>query len=73
MSRTPSRRWTPDELSLLRSQAYSLPVSAIAAALNRSVLAIRTKAAHERLPLQDDLTPSGPRRQPAPWHGARER
>jgi len=57
-----SRRWTPDELSrLCRFVFDEKPLSAIAAALDRTALAVRTKAAHERLPLRDDLSPPGPR------------
>lgn len=54
MSGPKGRKWTVEELSLLRRLAYHATPSAIAAALGRSVLAVRTKAAHERLPLLDD-------------------
>ena len=54
MSERKSRRWTPDELSLLRRLAFDdEPLSAIAAALHRTVLAVRTKAAHERLNVRE--------------------
>ena len=62
-----TRRWTPDELAALRQLAYRVPLSALSEALGRSVEAIRTKAAHERLPLDDDLPRFGPPRQPSPW------
>ena len=56
------RKWTAGELSMLRQLAFRAPLSTIATTLDRSVLSIRTKAAHERLPLQDDL--AGPRSAP---------
>jgi len=60
MAERKGRRWTDDELSLLRRLAYRKePLSTIAAALGRTVLAIRTKAAHERLPLRDDPSMPG--------------
>ncbi|WP_157899300.1 hypothetical protein [Luteitalea pratensis] len=42
------------------------PLTAIAGTLGRTVEAVRTKAAHESLSLQDDLPSRGPRRQPFP-------
>ena len=64
MSERRSRRWTADDLALLRLLAdRDEPVIAIAAALTRTVQAIRTKAAQERVPLQDDVPTHGPRRQ----------
>jgi hypothetical protein len=62
-----TRRWTLDELATLRRLARRARLSDIADALGRSIEAIRTKAAHERLPLDDDLPRSGPSRQPSPW------
>ena len=67
MSAPKTRRWTPDELATLHQLAHRVPLSAIATALGRTIEAIRTKAAHERLPLDDDLPRSGPPRQLAPW------
>ncbi|AMY11864.1 hypothetical protein LuPra_05131 [Luteitalea pratensis] len=58
MSERKSRRWTADELSLLRRLVFDeKPLSANAAVLNRTVLAVRTKAAHERLKVRDDSSP----------------
>ena len=64
MSGSKSRRWTADELALLRAMAQrDEPVKSIAAALGRTVIAIRTKAAHERVELREDAPTHGPRRQ----------
>ena len=67
MSGSKSRRWTADDLARLRLLAErDEPVKAIAAALTRTVQAVRTKAAHERIPLREDVQTHGPRRQPFP-------
>ena len=64
MSERKSRRWTADDLALLRLLAErDEPVTSIAAAQTRTVQAVRTKAAHERVSLQEDVTRHGPRRQ----------
>lgn len=62
-----TRRWTLDELATLRRLAHSAPLSTVVTVLGRTVEAIRTKAAHQRLPLADDLPQSGPFRTPSPW------
>jgi hypothetical protein len=68
MSERKSRRWTPVELSLLRQLVFDKkPLSAIAAALNRTALAVRTKAAQERLRPLDDVPSRGARES----HGGR--
>jgi hypothetical protein len=56
MSELKRRRWTADDLAVLRRLSFEKPLSAIAAALNRTVNAVRTKAAHQRLTLRDDLS-----------------
>ena len=64
MSEPRSRRWTADDLALLRLLAdRDEPVRSIAAALTRTVQAVRTKAAQERVPLREALARNGPRRQ----------
>jgi hypothetical protein len=62
-----ARRWTRHELAELRRLAASTPVRDIARSLDRTVVAVRTKAAHERLPLLPDETTRGPVRARAPW------
>lgn len=57
--RTLSRRWTADELLLLRQLTAEQTVSDIARRLNRTTAAVRTKAAHERLPLREDVRRAG--------------
>lgn len=50
MPESKSRRWTDEELSLLRQLVErEESLSTIAARLNRTVLAVRTKAAHKHL------------------------
>jgi hypothetical protein len=61
------RRWTPEELVQLRRLASSTPVRDIARTLQRTVAAVRTKAAHARVPLLPDEGGSGPPRARAPW------
>ena len=63
MSESKNRRWSADELALLRALALrDVPVKSIAAALGRTVIAIRTKAAHARVALREDAPTHGPRR-----------
>jgi hypothetical protein len=45
------RRWTPAERSALRRLAHIHGVEEIAIELTRSVTAVRSKAAHERIAL----------------------
>ena len=45
------RRWTPAERSILRRLAHTHSVDEIAAALRRTPVAVRSKAAHERIAL----------------------
>jgi hypothetical protein len=52
----PIRRWTPAELSMLRQLAQTEGPEVIAARLARSVMAVRTKAAHERISLLANRT-----------------
>jgi hypothetical protein len=60
MPESRSRRWTEEELALLRQLIErEEPLSAIAARLNRTVLAVRTKAAHKPL-LPADRPSPGP-------------
>jgi DNA-directed RNA polymerase specialized sigma24 family protein len=62
-----SRRWTAEEQQTLRHlAARGVPLSEIAQTLERSRTAVRTKAAHARLPLNDAHT-SGPRRLGHRW------
>ena len=64
MSESKSRRWTTEELALLRKLASEPePLSSVAAALGRTVMALRTKGAQERLTRRDDLRSPSPRRQ----------
>jgi hypothetical protein len=64
--RASSRKWTDAEVRLLRQLALQLPARDIARALNRSVAAVRTKAAHQRVSLRREQRP-GPTRDPYPW------
>jgi hypothetical protein len=54
-----SRRWTSDELALLRRVAWTMSAAQIGLLIGRTALAVRTKAAHERIRLKaDDLAAS---------------
>jgi hypothetical protein len=62
-----SHRWTEDEVRQLASlAAHGESEESIARALGRTVLAVRTKAAHHRLTLRRDAT-TDPDRQALPW------
>jgi DNA-directed RNA polymerase specialized sigma24 family protein len=61
-----SRKWTDEEVRLLHQLALKLSPFEIARALNRSVAAVRTKAAHQRVSLRTERRP-GPARAPYPW------
>ena len=64
---SPSRRWTRPEEQLLRRLATDrVPLKDIAARLNRTVSAVRSKAAHLRVPMDFGDLRSGGRR-PMPW------
>ncbi len=52
-----SRRWTDEELATLRKLAWCMTASQIGILLGRTALAVRTKAAHERVRLQQDKPP----------------
>lgn len=69
--RTPVRRWTARDLENLRVLAASHTAHEIARLLQRTVQAVRTKAAQERVALRLDALP-GPRRAPFPWERADE-
>jgi hypothetical protein len=56
LRRPNSRRWTSDELALLRRVAWSMSAAQIGILIGRTALAIRTKAAHERIRLKPDAT-----------------
>jgi hypothetical protein len=49
-----SRRWSDEELGRLRRLAWSMTAAQLAALLGRTPLAVRTKAAHERIRLRSD-------------------
>ena len=66
-TRPRARRWTTEDLAQLRRLAATTPIQELARALGRTVVAVRTKAAHERLPLAPDVPSSGPTRARAPW------
>ena len=55
-----SRRWTTDELAMLRRVAWTMTAAQIGLLLGRTALAVRTKAAHERIRLKiaDDTSSS---------------
>ena len=70
-----SQRWTDDEVRQLTIlSARGVPETEIARTLGRTVAAVRTKAAHNRLTLQRDTT-NGSERLRLPWerppHSAR--
>ena len=63
-----SHRWTDDEVRHLTTlAARGVPEAEIARLLGRTVGAVRTKAAHQRLSLRRAAPPIGPRRQALPW------
>ena len=66
-TRPRARRWTDDELAQLRRLAATTPILDLARTLDRTVTAVRTKAAHQRVPLAADGLSSGPPRARAPW------
>lgn len=47
-----SRRWTDEELATLRRLAWCMTASQLGVMLGRTALAVRTKAAHERVRLR---------------------
>jgi len=49
-----SRRWSPEDVAKLRRLAWTLTAAQIAVILGRTVLAVRTKAAHSRIRLRGD-------------------
>lgn len=62
-----SQRWTDDDVRQLTTlSARGVPEGEIARILGRTVAAVRTKAAHNRISLLRDTT-TGPERQPLPW------
>ena len=64
---TKSQRWTDDEVRQLTMLAKDgVLESEIARLLGRTVGAVRTKAAHQRLTLQREPA-AGPARQALPW------
>ena len=69
-TRVTSRRWTAEEVAELRRLSHHAPAEAIAAALGRTVSAIRTKAAQKRMALHNDAPRQGPPRLRLPWEQA---
>jgi DNA-directed RNA polymerase specialized sigma24 family protein len=62
-----SQRWSADEVRQLITLAVrGVPEAEIARMLGRTVGAIRTKAAHNRLTLVREIS-TGPERQALPW------
>lgn len=52
-SRPPnSRRWSAEDVATLRRLAWTLTATQLAVTLGRTVLAVRTKAAHARIRLR---------------------
>lgn len=49
-----SRRWSPEDVATLRRLAWTLTATQLAVTLGRTVLAVRTKAAHTRIRLRAD-------------------
>ena len=49
-----SRRWSDDDVQSLRRLAWSMTAAQVALVLGRTILAVRTKAAHERIRLRGD-------------------
>ena len=62
-----SRPWAVQEVDTLIREASRLTVAELAALLNRSRWAIRTKTAHERVVLIDPVKHRGGPRRPLPW------
>ena len=60
-----SRRWTTDELAMLRRVAWTMTAAQIGLLLGRTALAVRTKAAHERIRLKADPDPASSPGSPA--------
>ena len=54
-----SRRWTSDELALLRRVAWTMTAAQIGILIGRTALAVRTTAAHERIRLKTDAAGGG--------------
>src|SRR5688500_14251772 len=67
---SPVRRWTAEEVRLLIHLARRESAKEIASRLQRTVTAVRTKAAHERILLRDPPTGHGPARPRPPWEPA---
>jgi len=62
-----SQRWTDADVRQLTTlAARGVPETEIARILGRTIAAVRTKAAHNRLNLVRDST-TGPERQSLPW------
>ena len=62
-----SHRWTDEQVRQLTTlAARGVPETEIARMLGRTVAAVRTKAAHNRIAVPRDST-TGPERQPLPW------
>jgi hypothetical protein len=62
-----SQRWTDTDVRQLTTlAARGVPETEIARILGRTVTAVRTKAAHNRVALIRDST-TGPERQALPW------
>ena len=67
-----SQRWTEAEVRKLTTLALrGVPEDEIARTLGRTVAAVRTKAAHNRVPLLRENT-TGPERQVLPWERTNE-
>jgi len=66
-----SHRWTDEEVRQLTTlAARGVPENEIARTLGRTVAAVRTKAAHNRITLPRDSS-TGPERQALPWERPR--
>ena len=59
LRRPKSRRWTSDEQALLRRVAWTMNPAQIGILIGRTALAVRTKAAHERIRLKTDAAGGG--------------
>ena len=68
-----SRRWSASEVAELRRLSHGAPPEEIAAALGRTVSAVRTKAAQKRILLRNDAPRQGPPRLMLPWEADRRR
>ena len=62
-----TRRWTAHEVAELKRLAPHAPPEEIARVLGRTLIAVRTKAAHKRIILTDDAPRPGPPRLRQPW------